>query len=178
MPTILKERYILKTAVRTGRMAEVYAAHDHVTDQKVAVKMFKRGLPDEPVIREAFRRESQRLIHLRHRTLIGMLDFGEDGPDGRPYVVLEWGGDPLDQWLQGDCPYRDWNEFYQSLGRPLLEGIAYAHSRETVHRELKPSDFLVDEHGRFRLADFGVAEGQPDRWRRTCAMKPMPPNRL
>lgn len=158
MPTILKERYILKSAVRAGRLAEVYAAFDHVTDQKVAVKMFKRGLPDEPVIREAFRRESQRLIHLRHRTLIGMLDYGEDGPDERPYVVLEWGGDPLDQWLQGDCPYRDWNDFYQGLGRPLLEGIAYAHSRETVHRELKPSDFLVDEHGRFRLADFGVSK--------------------
>jgi serine/threonine protein kinase len=158
MPTILKERYILKNAVRSGRLAEVFAAYDHATDQKVAVKMFKRGLPNEPVIREAFRRESQRLIHLRHRTLIGMLDFGEDGPDGRPYVVLEWGGDPLDQWLQGDCPYRDWNEFYQSVGRPLLEGIAYAHSRETVHRELKPSDFLVDEMGRIRLADFGVSK--------------------
>ena len=87
-----------------------------------------------------------------------MLDFGTDGPDERAFVVLERGGDPIDKWLIGECPYRDWNEFYDQIGRALLEGIAYAHSRETVHRELKLSDFLIDELGRFRLADFGVSK--------------------
>lgn len=154
---ILKDRYVLQKISRSGRLADIYSALDTASNDRVAVKLFKKGLPEEPVIREAFRRESQRLIHLRHPTLIGMLDYGEDGPDGRPFLVLEWGGEPLDVWFQGDFPYRDWGEFYDSVGRPLLEGIAYAHSRETVHRELKPSDFLVGEDGKIRLADFGVS---------------------
>lgn len=158
MPQILKEKYVLKAAVFRGRLAEVFPAIDLSSDQKVAVKLFHRGLPNDQVIREAFQRESQRLIDLRHPSIVSMLDFGTDGPDERAFVVLEWGGDPIDKWLNGECPYRDWNEFYEQIGRALLEGIAYAHSRETVHRELKPSDFLIDELGRFRLADFGVSK--------------------
>jgi len=158
MTQILKEKYALKAAAFCGRLAEVYPAIDLSSDQKVAVKLFHKGLPNDLVIREAFHRESQRLIDLRHPSIVSMLDYGADGPDGRPFVVLEWGGEPIDKWLNGECPYRDWTEFYEQLGRPLLEGIAYAHSRETVHRELKPSDFLIDEHGKFRLADFGVSK--------------------
>jgi len=154
---ILKDRYVLQKVSRSGRLAEVFSALDTTTNQRVAVKLFKKGLPEDPVIREAFRRESQRLIHLQHSTLIGMLDYGEDGPDGRPYLILEWGGESLDVWFQGDFPYRDWSEFYEAVGQPLLQGIAYAHSRETVHRELKPADFLVGEDGKIRLADFGVS---------------------
>ena len=158
MPVILKEKYALQPVVHKGRLSEVFPAIDVTTGKKVAVKLFLKGLPDDRVNQEAFQRESQRLIDLRHESIIAMLDYGTDGPDGRPYVVLEWGGDPIDQWLNGECPYRDWNEFYEQIGRALLEGIAYAHSRSTVHRELKPSDFLIDEYGRFRLADFGVSK--------------------
>ena len=157
-PQILKNRYALKPVAFSGRLAEVFPALDLTTDKKVAVKLFHKGLPDDLVIHEAFQRESHRLIDLRHASIVSMLDYGTDGPGGRAFVVLEWGGEPIDKWLNGECPYRDWNEFYDQIGRQLLEGIAYAHSRETVHRELKPSDFLIDEEGRFRLADFGVSK--------------------
>jgi serine/threonine protein kinase len=158
MPVILKEKYALQPVAHKGRLSEVFPAIDVTTGKKVAVKLFLKGLPNDRVIQEAFQRESQRLIDLRHDSIVAMLDSGTDGPDGRPYVVLEWGGEPIDKWLNGECPYRDWNEFYEQIGRALLEGIAYAHSRSTVHRELKPSDFLIDEYGRFRLADFGVSK--------------------
>lgn len=155
---ILKERYVLKPNPSKGRLSDVYQALDISADQKVAVKLFHRGMPDDLVAREAFHRESQRLLDLRHESIVSMLDYGTDGPDERPFVVLAWGGEPLDKWLNGECPYQNWTEFYEQIGRSLLEGIAYAHSRETVHRELKPSDFLIDEYGKFRLADFGVSK--------------------
>ncbi len=160
MPTIIADRYaVLPHPPRKGRLAEVAAATDLRADgRKVAVKLFHRGLPNDDVIKEAFERESRRLMDLRHEHIISMLDFGTNGPNGRPFLILDWGGEPIDSWLNGECPYRDWTEFYEQIGRALLEGIAYAHSRETVHRELKPSDFLIDEHGRFRLADFGVSK--------------------
>jgi serine/threonine protein kinase len=156
----LKDRYALsKTPEHTGRMADVFRAYDHAERREVAVKLFKVGLRDDPVVRESFHRESQRLMDLRHPSLIRMLDFGEDGPDGRPYLVLEWGGEPLDRWLRQGAVFRDWAHFYRDVGRKLLEGIAYAHSRETCHRELKPSDFLISPlDGEFRLADFGVSK--------------------
>ena len=157
----LKNRYSLPPTppIHSGRLADVYQAFDHIERRDVAVKLFKVGLRDDPVIREAFRRESLRLMDLRHPSLIRMLDSGEDGPEGRPYLVLEWGGDPLDKWLATGTPYRDWSDFYENVGRKILEGIAYAHSRETSHRELKPSDFLISPNdGQFRLADFGVSK--------------------
>jgi serine/threonine protein kinase len=157
----LKNRYSLPPTppVHSGRLADIYQAFDHIERRDVAVKLFKIGLRDDPVVRESFERESLRLMDLRHPSLIRMLDFGKDGPDGRPYLVLEWGGDPLDKWLANGATYRDWAEFYEAIGRKILEGIAYAHSRETAHRELKPSDFLISTHdGQFRLADFGVSK--------------------
>lgn len=100
-PRILKERYALKANPLGGRLSEVFQAVDLTNDKKVAVKLFRKGLPNDSVIREAFHRESQRLIDLRHANIVSMLDFGADGPDGRPFVVLEWGGDPIDRWLGG-----------------------------------------------------------------------------
>jgi serine/threonine protein kinase/flagellar biosynthesis GTPase FlhF len=156
----LKNRYTLpSTPVHSGRLADIYQAYDFTDRRDVAVKLFKSGLCGDSVVRESFYRESQRLMDLRHSSLIRMLDFGEDGPDGRPYLVLEWGGTPLDKWLNDGSTFRDWADFYDTVGRRILAGIAYAHSRDTSHRELKPSDFLISPlDGEFRLADFGVSK--------------------
>src|SRR6185503_15105639 len=53
---------------------------------------------------------------------------------------------------------RDWDTFYDSFGRGILEALAYAHSRGVVHRDLKPADLLRTDDGRIRLADFGIAK--------------------
>ena len=97
----LKNRYSLPPqAAFSGKLADVFQAFDFTERRDVAVKLFKVGLRNDPVVRESFQRESRRLMDLRHPSLIRMLDFGEDGPDGRPYLVLDWGGDPLDKWLK------------------------------------------------------------------------------
>lgn len=160
MPTIINDRYALMANPREGRFADVYRASDLQGDGRVvAVKFFRNGMPDDALIRESFERESNRLVELVHDNIVRMLDFGTDSASGRPFLVLEWAGDPVGEWWKKNRLGRSkWEDFYNEIGHPLLEALAFAHSRETVHRELKPTDILRGEDGRIRLADFGIAK--------------------
>ncbi|MBU3665993.1 MAG: hypothetical protein FGM15_08995 [Chthoniobacterales bacterium] len=160
MPTIINDRYALMANPRAGRFADIHRASDLQGDGRVvAVKFFRNGMPDDALIRESFDRESRRLVELMHENIVKMLDYGIDKESGRPFLVLEWAGDPIGDWWKKNRPGRvKWDDFYAEIGRPLLEALAFAHSRETVHRELKPSDILRDDNGRIRLADFGIAK--------------------
>ena len=102
--------------------------------------------------------ESQRLLDLNHDSIVPMIDFGFHGKDKRPYIILEWGGQPIEEWFATNACPNNWDDYYEQIGRDLLEGIAFAHSRNTVHREIKPSDFLRDNDGNIRLTDFGVSK--------------------
>ncbi len=145
---------------REGRFADIYRAADlKAGGTVVAIKLFRNGMPDDALIRESFERESRRLVELEHENIVKMLDYGVDKDTQRPFLVLEWAGNPIGDWWQKNRPARvSWDDFYLEIGKPLLEALALAHSRETVHRELKPSDILRDDNGRIRLADFGIAK--------------------
>ena len=159
-PKIVNDRYALVGKPADGRFAEIFKATDLQNDAKiVAIKLFRKGMPDDAVIREAFERESQRLIDLRNENIVSMLDYGIDSASGRPFLAMEWAGEPVVNWWKENRPGKvSWEIFYQEVGKPLLSALAFAHSRETVHRELKPSDILRDQDGKIRLTDFGVAK--------------------
>ena len=156
---IIKERYVISGEPRIGRLADVYPAFDIQNNGlKVALKLFRTGMPNDEVIKEAFQRESLRLMDLKHHSIISMRDYGETCELKRPFLVLDWGGDPLEEWFESGHRPKTWNEYYGIMGQALLEAIAFAHTRQTIHRELKPSDYLRDENGVIRLADFGVSK--------------------
>jgi tRNA A37 threonylcarbamoyladenosine biosynthesis protein TsaE len=160
VPTIINGRYAILPNARNGRFADIYRASDLQCDAKVvAIKLFRNGMPDDALIRESFERESQRLIELRHENIVSMFDYGIETETARPYLALEWAGDPIELWWKQNRPGRvAWDDFYSEIGKPLLNALAFAHSRETVHRELKPADILRGKNGEIRLADFGVAK--------------------
>jgi len=158
-PKIINERYAISGEPRIGRLSEVYPAFDIKDNgRKVAVKLFRTGMPDDEVIKEAFQRESLRLMDLKHHSIIAMRDYGETCELNRPFLVLDWGGDPLEEWFKEGNRPKTWDEYYGLMGQALLEAVAFAHTRQTIHRELKPSDYLRDENGVIRLADFGVSK--------------------
>lgn len=139
-------------------MAEVFAASDLQCDaKKVAVKLFKEEYTHTALLAEAFRRECQALHDLRHPYIVTLLDSGKDSESGRHFLVLEWLDDDLSGWLAGN-PFGGWDDFYRDFGRPLLDALAFAHSRQIIHRDLKPKNILVDQSGRPKLADFGIAK--------------------
>ena len=160
LPPIINDRYALLPNPQKGRFADIYRASDLHHDAKVvAIKLFRNGMPDDALIRESFERESQRLIELRHENIVSMLDYGTETETGRPYLALEWAGDPIETWWKQNRSGRvTWDAFFSEIGQHLLDALAFAHSRETVHREIKPGDILRGPKGEIRLVDFGIAK--------------------
>lgn len=158
LPTLICDRYPLSPHVHEGRLSEVFKASDAKNPGRVvAVKVFKFGLFKDAVIQEAFEREGRILTDLQHPSIIPLLDFGVEPQTRRPFLVLDWGGTDLQASIDKNN-IRDWDTFYNLFGKGILEALAFAHSRDVVHRDLKPTDLLHSEDGRIRLANFGIAK--------------------
>ncbi len=149
-----------------GGMAEVWEARrvDGQFEQTVAVKLLKRGMDSEELVRR-FLRERQILAHLDHPGIARLFDGGL-APDGRPYFVLERvEGEPITEW----CAHRHLG-IRERLGLIIAccGALAAAHRQLVVHRDLKPSNILVNADGQVKLLDFGIAkllasDGEDDR---------------
>lgn len=139
-------------------MAEVFAASDLTEDaRRVAVKLFKEEYTHSDLLAEAFRRECQALRDLKHDNIVQLLGTGKDEETNRHFLVLEWLDHDLSSWLPGHT-FAGWDDYYREFGKPLLEALAFAHTRQIIHRDLKPRNILVDPAGRPKLADFGIAK--------------------
>jgi eukaryotic-like serine/threonine-protein kinase len=144
-------RYRVESRLGGGGMADVFIAHDERLDRKVAIKVF-RG--PEPADRQRFDSEARLLAALDHPGLVRVLDAGEHETD--PYVVLELvDGPTLANVLERSKPL-DLDRTTR-FATDLADALAYVHSQGVVHRDVKPSNILIDEHDRARLADFGIA---------------------
>ena len=146
-----------------GGMGEVWAAEraDGTFEQRVAVKLLKRGLETERLV-ERFLLERRILGRLEHPGIARLLDAGST-PDGRPYFVLERvDGMPITRF----AAERGLGvEARLELVRAACEAVDFAHRNLVVHRDLKPSNVLVDAGGAVKLLDFGIAkliEGDSD----------------
>ncbi|MEO8503967.1 MAG: tetratricopeptide repeat protein [Acidobacteriota bacterium] len=139
-----------------GGMGEVWLAAraDGGFEQQAAIKLIKRGMDSEEVLRR-FRRERQILARLEHPRIAHLLDGGM-APDGRPYFVLERvrGATILEWARRGKLGV----EARIELVLQAAEGVEFAHRNLVVHRDLKPSNILVGEDGQVKLLDFGIAK--------------------
>ena len=139
-----------------GGMGEVWAAEraDGTFEQRVAVKLLKRGLETDALLRR-FARERQILARLVHPGIARLIDAGS-APDGRPYFVLERvEGVPITAWAGARALGV---EGRLRLVLAVCAAVDFAHRSLVVHRDLKPSNILVDEHGEVKLLDFGIAK--------------------
>lgn len=150
-------RYHILEALGEGGMASVYKAYDLRLKREVALKVIRKGaFPAEQIERMLLRfdREARSLAQLAHPNIVRVLDYGEE--DGTPYLVMEYlPGGTLKERLK-DGPLA-WKEALQLL-LPIARALAYAHSRHTLHRDVKPSNILLTEGGEPMLADFGIAK--------------------
>ena len=151
---VLGKRYRLVSALGTGASAHVFLAEDVSLQRLVAVKVLQPELVDNESFLKRFRAEARSVASLNHPNVLRVFDWGED-PDG-PYLVLEYlGGGSLRDLL--DRGTRLSPAQAARLGAQAAEGLAYAHARGLVHRDVKPANLLFDDEGRVRVADFGVA---------------------
>lgn len=148
---VLADRYELAELLGRGGMAEVYRAHDRLLDRTVAVKIFHPR--DEPGARRHSDDEAHALARLAHPGLLSIFDVG--AVDDRPFLVMEFvEGTSLRARLSaGPLPV----DQVVRIGGMLAEALAHAHDRGVVHRDVKPSNIMLDDEDVPHLTDFGIA---------------------
>ena len=139
-----------------GGMGSAYLAvrADEAFEKQVAIKVIKRGMASEAVLRR-FRRERQILADLDHPNVARLLDGGTT-TDGLPYLVMEYvEGTPIDV----HCNDRGLSTRDRvALFRQVCDAVGHAHRHSVVHRDLKPSNILVTADGTPKLLDFGISK--------------------
>ncbi|MEM7050571.1 MAG: tetratricopeptide repeat protein [Acidobacteriota bacterium] len=149
-------RYRTLRLLGRGGMGSVYLAErsDGHYDQKVALKVIKRGM-DTDALLERFRRERQILAQLDHPSIARLVDGGATR-DGRPYLVMEHiEGEPIDAYARRQGLTLDQR---LALFLQICHAVRYSHRNLVIHRDLKPSNILVTAQGAPKLLDFGTAK--------------------
>jgi len=146
--------YKILREVGRGGMGTVYLAEQDEYRREVALKLIKRGMDTEEIIRR-FRLEQQILAGLNH-TNIARLYGGGTADDGRPYFVMEFvEGLPITKYAAA----QNLNTVQRlELFRSVCAAVQYAHQNLIIHRDLKPSNILVTADGVPKLLDFGIAK--------------------
>ncbi|SEQ91148.1 Serine/threonine protein kinase [Lentzea xinjiangensis] len=148
---VLADRYELAEVLGAGGMAEVRRAWDTRLHRHVAVKLFQAG--SEICHERRFDNEIKTLAALSHPRLVQVHDAGTSG--GTPFVVLQLveGRTLRGRIDEGPLTVEEVRE----LGAELADALAYVHEMGVVHRDVKPSNILLDQDGNAHLADFGLA---------------------
>ena len=136
-----------------GGMGVVYRARQAGLDRIVAVKVLLRAKFAGPEERQRFHREAQTAGRLKHPGIVGIFDVGED--EGVPWFSMEYiGGKNLEQLVrEHPMAARD----AAGLTRRVADALHHAHDHGVLHRDMKPSNILLDEDGSPRISDFGIA---------------------
>ena len=150
---ILGERYRLERRIASGGMATVWLARDEELERRVAIKVLSDVLAEDPAYTERFRREARVAAGLSNPNLVRVFDYSAESE--RPYIAMEYveGGTLADRVAQGTADDFD----SRRLARELLGALAAIHAAGVIHRDVKPSNVLLDPNGSTRLTDFGIA---------------------
>ncbi len=152
-PTI--GRYQIEGLLGAGAMAEVYLAFDPSIERKLAIKVLNPALRNNPDVARRFLAEARAAGMLSHPHIVTIHDVGE--VEGVPYIAMELlQGRPLDEVLQQmpQLPV----DMAVELCVQIASALSFAHGRGVVHRDVKPSNIIVEAEGtRAKLLDFGIA---------------------
>jgi eukaryotic-like serine/threonine-protein kinase len=150
----IADRYELKHIVGSGGMSTVYCAFDTMLERNVALKILHDQFGGDAEYVERFRREARSVAQLSHPNIVTVIDRGEE--EGKQFIVFELiEGDNVKELVErgGPLPVRRALE----LGLEVARALAFAHGQGLVHRDVKPQNILLNDEGRAKVTDFGIA---------------------
>ena len=134
-------------------MGVVYMAEDTKLERKVALKFLPTQYTSDLEIVERFKREAKAAASLNHPNIITVHEVGEH--EGQTFIAMEYvkGESLRDRIKQQLAP----NESIELISQ-VCDGLSKAHKADIVHRDIKPENIMIDEDGRVRILDFGLAK--------------------
>ncbi|MCP1386731.1 protein kinase [Corynebacterium sp. TA-R-1] len=149
----LEGRYVIDRPIARGGMATVYRCVDTRLGREVAAKVMHEQFVHDPVFRDRFRREARAMAQLSHPNLVNVYDFSAQGET--MYLIMELiVGGTLRELLDERGPMPP--HAAAAVMRGMLTGLAAAHARGLIHRDIKPDNVLINADHRVKLADFGL----------------------
>ncbi|MBL8912600.1 MAG: serine/threonine protein kinase [Archangium sp.] len=155
--------YVIEEVVGRGGMGIVYRAVHPLIGRKVAIKVLRPEIAEDPEQASRFLKEAQALSAVKHRGVIDIISFGKL-PDGRQYMVMEFlKGESLDGVVAREAPL----SVSRAMGfiDEVLDALSAAHKAGVVHRDIKPANvfLLLQSNGTrvVKLVDFGLARQAP-----------------
>ena len=152
--TLLAQRYRVVSLLGRGGMGEVYRANDLLLGQTVALKFLPAQWTSHEATLARFRNEVRIARQISHPNVCRVYDIGE--AEGSTYLSMEYvDGEDLASLLRriGRLP----QDKALEIARQLCAGLAAAHDKGVVHRDLKPGNIMLDGQGQLRITDFGLA---------------------
>ncbi|MFC1976030.1 two-component regulator propeller domain-containing protein, partial [Chloroflexota bacterium] len=137
-----------------GGMATVYKAYQASMNRHVAVKVLPPHFMQDPMFAERFEREAHTIARLEHPHILPVHDYGQ-ADDGTTYIAMRYveSGTLSDILRQGPISLAETTRYFEQIA----DALAYAHEQGVIHRDMKPSNVLVDQRGQAFLTDFGLA---------------------
>jgi eukaryotic-like serine/threonine-protein kinase len=152
--TLVDGRYLIQHRIGSGGMADVYCAQDTHLGRRVALKVLHRRFAQDQEFVERFRREASAAAGLQHPHVVGVYDRGAH--DGTFYIAMEHlPGRTLKEIVSAEAPLAQ--DRVVDLGVQILQAAGFAHRHGVIHRDFKPHNVIVDDHGGAKVTDFGIA---------------------
>ena len=146
--------YQITDKLGQGGMGEVYRARDIRLERDVAVKVLPSHLAEDPSALARFEREAKAVAALSHPNILAVFDVGREGPTAYMVMELLEGATLREHVANGPLPSRKVIDY----GVQIAEGLAAAHDKGFVHRDLKPDNLFLTAEGRVKILDFGLAK--------------------
>ena len=158
----LADRYQLGELIGRGGMADVHVGMDSRLGRRVAVKLLKSSLANDPAFRSRFRREAQDAAKMAHPTIVRIFDAGEETVRDAhgfeslvPFIVMEYVDGRLLKDIIAEGPLEPAEAC--RITEQVLTALEYSHRAGVVHRDIKPGNIMITANGQVKVMDFGIA---------------------
>lgn len=156
-PVIQSDRYSIGEVIGKGGMGLVYQAYDHTFDREVALKVLLHDHQQREDAHKRFFQEARTTARLQHPGIVSVYDMGASD-DGQPYFAMKLViGRTLTELMQTENQTPLQRSRLLGLFARVCQTIAFAHSRDTVHLDIKPSNVMVGAYGEVHVMDWGLS---------------------
>jgi len=146
----------IEKLIGEGKTSVVYRAHYKPLKRTVAVKVLHDHMAKEPSVLRVFQREGRAVAALDHENILKIYDVGED--QGKYFLVLGLlRGEELKKVIDDSDDNRLDVAIALEYARQAAKGLAAAHRKNLIHRDIKPQNLVVEPDGQVKIVDFGLA---------------------